>query len=189
MNYYDMERRSVKGSARVFSLITLQRHYRCLALVKYWTGGWSYILGVEGLGRGIIVQNCGDSRSNAGSLAEIGRLMPGTFVCNIPWGSFGSRIKAPGTYGKILKPIEEGFSRVRFKRKWLVSLPNNTIVTIGRVSGRFWKLKILGKAGVRRGWGIRPKVRGTAMNAVDHPHGGKSGPSRTSIAPWGWPTK
>ena len=84
VNYYDMERRSVKGSARVFSLITLQRHYRCLALVKYWTGGWSYILGVEGLGRGIIVQNCGDSRSNAGSLAEIGRLMPGTFVCNIP---------------------------------------------------------------------------------------------------------
>jgi large subunit ribosomal protein L2 len=78
-----------------------------------------------------------------------------------------------------------------------VKLPSGKILkfsskshaTIGEVSNAEHSLQILGKAGRSRNIGRRPKVRGVAMNPVDHPHGGKSNGGRLSVSPWGIPTK
>lgn len=78
-----------------------------------------------------------------------------------------------------------------------VSLPSGekrvfargSVAYLGRVGKRFHYKECPGKAGLLRYSGRRPVVRGTAMNPVDHPHGGKSGPGRSSVSPWGRPTK
>jgi large subunit ribosomal protein L2 len=64
-----------------------------------------------------------------------------------------------------------------------------SVAYLGRVGKRFHYKECPGKAGLMRYGGRRPVVRGTAMNPVDHPHGGKSGPGRSSVSPWGRPTK
>jgi large subunit ribosomal protein L2 len=64
--------------------------------------------------------------------------------------------------------------------------------TIGEVSNTEHSLRQIGKAGIKRHMGIRPTVRGTAMNPIDHPHGGgegKTGEGRVPVNPWGQPTK
>lgn len=98
-------------------------------------------------------------------------------------GGGGQVIRAPGTYGKILRPLESEKVRVRLPSGLVTSFDQYNSASIGRVGNWTHKFMSVGKAGVRRGWGKRPIVRGTAMNAVDHPHGGKSGPSRSSRAP------
>jgi large subunit ribosomal protein L2 len=79
----------------------------------------------------------------------------------------------------------------------MVSLPSGekrlfahgSVAYLGRVGARLHYKECSGKAGLMRYQGRRPVVRGTAMNPVDHPHGGKSGPGRSSVSPWGRPTK
>ena len=61
----------------------------------------------------------------------------------------------------------------------------NCRATIGRVSNHLQRLTILGKAGANRNRGRRPKVRGIAMNPIDHPHGGRTNGGRPSCTPWG----
>jgi len=78
-----------------------------------------------------------------------------------------------------------------------IKLPSNFILntsffesaTIGRTSNTFHNKIIYGKAGKNRYRGIRPSVRGIAMNPVDHPHGGRTNGGRPSTTPWGLPTK
>ena len=69
------------------------------------------------------------------------------------------------------------------------SVPLTSFATIGVVSNTQQNLICLGKAGRRRHMGIRPTVRGVAMNPVDHPHGGRTNGGRPSVTPWGIPTK
>lgn len=65
----------------------------------------------------------------------------------------------------------------------------NCKATIGAVSNPQNKNRVLGKAGHSRHLGIRPTVRGVAMNPIDHPHGGSTSGGRPSVSPWGLPTK
>ena len=67
--------------------------------------------------------------------------------------------------------------------------PLDCMATIGSVSNLDNKNATVGKAGRSRWFGIRPTVRGVAMNPVDHPHGGRTNGGRPSVTPWGIPTK
>lgn len=69
------------------------------------------------------------------------------------------------------------------------SFNSNSFATIGSVSNSQQNLVMIGKAGRNRLRGIRPTVRGVAMNPVDHPHGGRTNGGRPSVTPWGIPTK
>jgi large subunit ribosomal protein L2 len=71
----------------------------------------------------------------------------------------------------------------------IFTLSNESFATLGIVSNSQQNLVYIGKAGKNRLRGIRPGVRGIAMNPVDHPHGGRTNGGRPSVTPWGIPTK
>lgn len=141
-----------------------------------------------------------DINSQIGSCMPLGLMRIGTIIHNIEInpGQGGKLVRSAGTSARILK-LPEGKSRC-----CLVKLPSREEklidakcrATIGQVSNPGHGTKKLRKAGQSRWLGRRPKVRGVAMNPVDHPHGGGEGKSKSSGShgrgsrtPWGKPTK
>lgn len=84
------------------------------------------------------------------------------------------------------------WSRIRIPSGKLVQVRSDATVTVGEISNNMNNLQNIGKAGITRLKGRRPRVRGVAMNPIDHPHGGGEGKTsggRPSVTPWGKPTK
>lgn len=135
---------------------------------------------------------------NSETLNEF-RLGYRTKITNIPTGSAINNIcinnskkiqyiKSAGTYGQI---VQTGLKKVKIRlpSKKIIEVPTNSYATIGVISNAKHNLIKIGKAGINRYMGIRPTVRGIAMNPVDHPHGGRTNGGRPSVTPWGLPTK
>jgi large subunit ribosomal protein L2 len=121
------------------------------------------------------------------------KLIPvGTFVYNVeikPRG--GSKlIRSAGNYGQVVAN-DGGFSNIKMPSTEVRKIPETCWATIGEVSNSEYKLQNWGKAGRSRWKGIRPKVRGSAMNPVDHPYGGGEGAQgrglRRAKTLWGKP--
>lgn len=133
-----------------------------------------YILAPEGLKSGDLIKGeyykGEDSNNKIGTAMTIKNIMLGTHIYNID----GRLIRAAGTFGILLKHLEDNKSLVKFPSGKLVKINSNYIATIGQVSNIDRNKEVKGKAGANRWLGIRPTVRGEAMNPVDHPHGGKS---------------
>lgn len=92
--------------------------------------------------------------------------------------------------GSFCQLIEKKIKcKIRLPSGKIVLIPNNYLATLGSVSNLQYKSICIGKAGKNRLNGIRPSVRGIAMNPVDHPHGGRTNGGRPSVTPWGIPTK
>ncbi|KAF9011355.1 mitochondrial ribosomal protein subunit L2 [Cyathus striatus] len=124
------------------------------------------------------------------------RLIPtGTVINSISLSSTGPAIlvRSAGTYGQVMYHEEDGrFCHVKLQSGEIRRVLRSCCATIGKVSNHLWKTRNLGKAGRRRWLGWRPSVRGVAMNACDHPHGGGRGKSKSNKHPvsiWGWGTK
>ncbi|PPQ84846.1 hypothetical protein CVT24_013168 [Panaeolus cyanescens] len=124
------------------------------------------------------------------------RLIPSGTVINTislkPDGP-GILVRSAGTFGQVVG-YEEGskYVSVRLQSGEVRKVLKDCAATIGKVSNPLWKNRNLGKAGRKRWLGIRPSVRGMAMNANDHPHGGGRGKSKSNKHPvsiWGWGTK
>ena len=84
------------------------------------------------------------------------------------------------------------YALIRLRSGQMRKVPQECVATIGEVSNPEHNLAKLGKAGAKRWRGVRPTVRGVAMNPVDHPHGGGEGKTsggRHPVSPWGTPTK
>ena len=79
--------------------------------------------------------------------------------------------------------------KVKLPSGSVISVPIDSLATLGSISNSQQNLTVVGKAGRNRLKGIRPTVRGIAMNPVDHPHGGRTNGGRPSVTPWGKPTK
>ena len=79
--------------------------------------------------------------------------------------------------------------KIRLPSGLIISVDNKSLATVGSISNSQHNLIKIGKAGRNRLRGIRPTVRGIAMNPVDHPHGGRTNGGRPSVTPWGKPTK
>lgn len=118
-------------------------------------------------------------------------LKVGLTISNIElYAGIGIQIsRSAGSSSKILKVLPKKFKLIRLPSWQCIMLPPMCRVTIGIPLNRQHKNTNYSKAGTARRMGKRIYVRGLAMNAVDHPHGGKSGPSRSSVSPWGWTTK
>ena len=87
---------------------------------------------------------------------------------------------------------EDGYASIRLKSGEFRKVLCACRATIGEVSNSEHSLKSFGKAGAKRWIGVRPTVRGVAMNPIDHPHGGGEGKTsggRHPVSPWGTPTK
>ena len=172
-----------------------------IALVHYADGEKRYILWAEGLEVGDTIMSISYEDASAGKdLPEIkpGNAMPlkfipvGTIIHNIELkpGKGGQLVKSAGTEAQILGRVGS-YVQVRLPSGEMRLVHERCMATIGKVGLAEHELLKLGKAGRKRWLGRRPHVRGTAMNPVDHPHGGGEGRTRGKHpeSPWGWKTK
>lgn len=166
-----------------------------LALIKYKDGEKRYILHPEDLKISDLVISSKkiNININIGYALPLDLIPLGTEVHNIELipGKGGQIIRSAGTFAKILAK-EGSFVILKLSSKEIRLFRKECFATIGRLSNSDIYNVTLGKAGRSRWRGIRPSVRGSAMNAVDHPHGGGEGRSPIGkarpLTPWGVPT-
>ena len=164
-----------------------------VALINYCDDSKGYILAPSELkiGDKIISGNGVDIK--VGNAMPLSLIPVGTFIHNIELkcGKGGQIARSAGTYAQIIGK-EDNRVLVRLRSKVVYMINSKCLATIGIVSNANHRNRSIGKAGRSRWLGIRPSVRGVAMNPVDHPHGGGEGKSsggRHPVTPWGVPTK
>lgn len=167
-----------------------------IALVEYPNKEKRYILAAQGLNAGdtIISSNQKDIEIKTGNCLLLRYIPSGTLIHNIEIskGQGGQIVRSAGASAQIMaKEGDSAHVRLPSGEVRLVNLDCHA--TIGQIGNIDHEAVILGKAGKSRWLGIRPTVRGLAMNPVDHPHGGGEGKSGQGnphpVTPWGKPTK
>jgi len=166
-----------------------------IALVVYADGDKRYILAPSGL-------NAGDKIiSGAKVPISVGNSMPlldmplGSVIHNVELkpGAGGQLARSAGTEVQLLgRSDENGRAQLRLPSGEIREVEARCMATLGQVGNAEHANVVIGKAGRSRWLGRRPKVRGSVMNPVDHPHGGgegKTGSGRHPVTPWGKPTK
>jgi len=130
-----------------------------------------------------------------GNVLPLRLIPPGTVINCISLKPTGPAIlvRSAGTFGQIVNHEDNNrYVQVRLQSGEVRKILRDCCATIGKISNPMWKGRSLGKAGRARWLGWRPSVRGVAMNACDHPHGGGRGKSKSDKHPvsiWGWGTK
>jgi len=164
-----------------------------IALVLYRDGERRYIIAPKGLRAGDEVFSGANSPIRSGSCLPIRNIPVGTTVhcVELKPGKGAQLARSAGTSLQLV--AREGqFATLRLRSGELRRVPIDCRATVGEVSNSEHILQSFGKAGATRWRGVRPTVRGVAMNPVDHPHGGGEGRSsggRHPVTPWGQPTK
>ena len=164
-----------------------------IALVLYADGERRYIIAPKGLKAGDSIQSGIDAPIKAGNTLPMRNMPVGSTVQNVELkpGKGAQIARSAGAYVQIL--AREGqYVTLRLRSGEVRKVPADCRATLGEVGNAEHMLRSLGKAGANRWRGIRPTVRGVAMNPVDHPHGGGEGRTsggRHPVSPWGKPTK
>jgi large subunit ribosomal protein L2 len=119
-----------------------------------------------------------------GYRTKIKNIPAGSIIHNLALNnSFKTKyIRSAGTYGQIIQ-LGIKTAKIKLPSKKIIEISVNNYVTIGTNTNEMNKLVILGKAGRNRHLGIRPTVRGIAMNPVDHPHGGRTNGGMNPVSP------
>jgi large subunit ribosomal protein L2 len=164
-----------------------------IALVLYADGERRYILAPRGVSAGAEVQSGIDAPIKPGNALPLRNIPLGTVVHNIEMkpGKGGQLARSAGAAVQLVAR-EGGHATLRLRSGEMRKVPIDCRATIGEVGNTGHNLRSLGKAGAKRWRGVRPTVRGVAMNPVDHPHGGGEGRTsggRHPVSPWGTPTK
>ena len=161
-----------------------------IALIHYSDGEKRYILAPKDLEVGQKIESGENADIKVGNALPISKIPVGTFVHNIELspGHGGQMIRAAGTKAQILGR-EDRYVILRLNSGEVRKVLNECRATFGEVGNADHELINRGKAGKTRYLGIRPTVRGSAMNPVDHPHGGGEGRSpigrKAPLTPWG----
>ena len=163
-----------------------------IALIKYEDGTLSYILAPIGLKDGDTVMSGVNADIKPGNCLKLENIPVGTMVHNIEInpGQGGKLVRAAGQEAQLM--AKEGkFANLRLPSGEMRLIMLNCRAPIGTVGNAEYENIKLGKAGKTRHLGKRPEVRGSAMNPVDHPHGGGEGKAPVGHAgpmtPWGKP--
>ena len=164
-----------------------------IALVLYADGERKYIISPEGLSVGDEIISGEGSPIKIGNTLTLKHMPLGTVVHCIELfpGKGAQMSRSAGTSAQILA-IEGRYVTLRLRSGEVRRVLSDCRATIGTVSNSEHSLRSIGKAGAKRWLGIRPSVRGVAMNPIDHPHGGGEGKTsggRHPVTPWGMPTK
>ncbi|MBU3965275.1 50S ribosomal protein L2 [Patescibacteria group bacterium] len=163
-----------------------------IALLHYNDGEKRYILSPEGMKAGDEVITAVKAPIKIGNRMILKNIPAGTNIYNIEMipNKGGQLAKTAGS-AAILKAVESGFAQVALPSGEIRMIPEAAWATIGQVSNPEYRMVKLGKAGRSRWLGVRPAVRGSAMNPVDHPHGGGEGRQPIGLkhpkTPWGKP--
>lgn len=164
-----------------------------IALLHYADGEKRYILAPKGLKVGDEVVSGPKSDIKPGNALPIRNIPVGTLIHNIEMkiGKGAQIVRSAGTSAQLM--AKEGkYAQVRLPSTEMRLILQDCYATVGEVGNSDHGNVTIGKAGRSRWLGNRPKVRGVAMNPVDHPHGGGEGKSsggRHPVTPWGVPTK
>ena len=164
-----------------------------IALVLYADGERKYIISPEGLSVGDEIISGEEAPIKTGNALNLKHMPLGTVVHCIELfpGKGAQMSRSAGTSAQILA-IEGRYVTLRLRSGEVRRVLSDCRATIGTVSNPEHSLRSIGKAGAKRWMGVRPKVRGVAMNPVDHPHGGGEGKTsggRHPVTPWGVSTK
>ncbi|SMP09518.1 LSU ribosomal protein L2P [Desulfurobacterium pacificum] len=163
-----------------------------IALLVYADGEKRYILWPEGLKVGDTVVAGPDAEIKVGNALPLRHIPVGTIVHNVELkpGKGGQLARAAGSFAQLMGKVGD-YAQLRLPSGELRLVHLDCMATVGQVGNLDHENIVLGKAGRSRWLGIRPTVRGTAMNPVDHPHGGGEGRTfgKHPVTPWGQPTK
>ena len=164
-----------------------------IALLHYRDGEKRYILAPDGLKAGDRVESGADSPPDLGNALPLRNIPLGTEIHNVELlpGRGGAMCRSAGSSARLLAR-EGDWAQLSLPSGELRRVPSKCRATIGKVGNPEHMAVRLGKAGRKRWLGRRPHVRGTAMNPIDHPHGGGEGRTkggRHPVSPTGVPAK
>ena len=164
-----------------------------IALVLYADGERRYIIAPQGLSAGDEIISGSDAPIKAGNTLPLRNIPVGSTVhCIEMKVNKGAQLARSAGASVQLVAREGAHATLRLRSGEMRKVLIDCRATIGSVSNPEHSLRKLGKAGATRWRGVRPTVRGVAMNPVDHPHGGGEGRTsggRHPVSPWGTPTK
>ncbi len=164
-----------------------------LALVVYADGERRYIIGPKGVKAGDPIMSGGEAPIKPGNCLPLRNIPVGTVVhcIELKPGKGAQMARSAGTSAQVA--AREGiYATLKMRSGEMRRVHVDCRATVGEVGNDEHSLRKLGKAGAKRWRGVRPTVRGVAMNPVDHPHGGGEGRTsggRHPVTPWGVPTK
>jgi len=179
--------------ARVASIEYDPNRSANIALLHYLDGEKRYILSPNKLQVGDRVVSGRDAEIRIGNSVTLREIPLGTYIHNIELniGHGGQLARSAGSHAQLM--AKEGkYAQIKLPSGEVRMVLQNCKATIGQVGNLDHEKISIGKAGRNRWLGKRPRVRGVAMNPVDHPHGGGEGKSsggRHPVTPWGVPTK
>jgi len=147
-----------------------------IALINYQDGARSYILAPRDLKVGDLIITALEAPLKTGNRLPIKNIPVGYFIHNVELnpGGGGKLARSAGSYAEVLSH-EGKYSILKLSSKEVRRVLGDGLASIGQVSNPDYNLINIGKAGRSRWLGVRPTVRGTAMNPVDHPYGGGEG--------------
>jgi large subunit ribosomal protein L2 len=188
----DFKRRKDGIPARVAALEYDPNRTAHIALLHYADGEKRYILAPNRLTVGMTVMSGDDAPIDIGNSLPLSRMPTGTVVHNVELqpGRGGQMGRSAGA-GIQLMAKEGGMATLRLPSGEMRMVRAECRATVGTIGNADHQNVKVGKAGRKRHMGVRPQTRGTAMNPVDHPHGGGEGsttPGRHPVTPWGVPT-
>ena len=160
-----------------------------IGLLHYADGEKRYMLLPNGLNVGDMIESGPNAEAKLGNALPLGRMPLGTTIHNIELvpGKGGQMVRSAGTAAQLVAK-EGAFATIRMPSNEMRLVPLLCMATVGQVSNLDHENMAIGKAGRARRMGKRPEVRGSAMNPVDHPHGGGEGKAPTGMppkTPWG----
>jgi len=164
-----------------------------IALLKYSDGERRYIIAPRGLSAGDALMSGTSSPIRAGNALPLRSIPLGSMVhCVELKPGRGAQLARSAGAAAQLVAREGAYATLRLRSGEMRRVLTECKATLGEVGNAEHNLRSLGKAGAKRWRGVRPPVRGVAMNPVDHPHGGGEGKTsggRHPVTPWGVPTK
>jgi large subunit ribosomal protein L2 len=188
----DFKRRKDGVPAKVAAIEYDPNRSAHIALLHYVDGEKRYILAPQRLRVGATVSSGPRAEVAVGNCLPLANMPIGTVVHNVELapGRGGQMARAAGAAVQLMAK-EGGMATLRLPSGEMRMVRSECRATVGAIGNADHQNIKIGKAGRKRHLGVRPQTRGTAMNPVDHPHGGGEGsttPGRHPVTPWGVPT-
>lgn len=189
----DFKRRKLEVPSKVASVEYDPNRSARIALLYYVDGEKRYILAPDGLNVGDTVVAGPDADIKPGNALPLEKIPVGTMVHNIELrsGRGGQMARSAGSFAQLMAK-DGDYATLKLPSGEMRIVRRECYATVGQVGNLDHENIVWGKAGKSRWMGRRPKVRGVAMNPIDHPHGGGEGKTsggRHPVTPWGKPTK
>ncbi len=178
--------------AKVISIERDPNRSALIALLSYADGEKRYILATKGMKEGDQIAIAEKTEIKEGNRLMIKHIPVGTDVCNVEMvPGKGAQLARSAGASILFQALDDGWATLKMPSGEIRLVREDVMVTLGQISNTERSGQKIGKAGRKRHMGRRPKVRGSAMNPVDHPHGGGEGRQPIGLkypkTPWGKP--